>query len=79
MEINQVQEIVSSVVPGADIRVDGEGCSFSVTVVSEQFEGQSLLNRQRSVMAAFRESLASGELHALSVKAYTPDEIAAKK
>ncbi len=74
MEINQVKQIVSMVVPDAQIKVEGEGCSFSVTVVSDQFEGQSLLNRQRTVMAAFSDLIASGELHALSVKALTPAE-----
>ncbi len=79
MEINRVKEIVLAVAPNANVRVEGEGCSLSIVVVSEQFEGQSLLNRQRSLMAAFREPLASGELHALSVKAYTPEEAAAKQ
>jgi len=74
MEINQVKQIVSTVVADAQIQVEGEGCSFSVTVVSDQFEGQSLLNRQRTVMAAFSDLIASGELHALSVKALTPAE-----
>lgn len=78
METNQVKQIVSTVVQDAQIQVEGEGCSFSVTVVSDQFEGQSLLNRQRTVMAAFSDLIASGELHALSVKALTPAEAGAK-
>lgn len=74
MDINQVKAVVQSSIPDADISVDGEGCSFSVTVVSEQFTGQSLLQRQRALMALFKEPIASGELHALSVKALTPEE-----
>jgi len=34
----------------------------------------SLLQRQRAVLAVVSEEIKSGELHALSVKTYTPNE-----
>ncbi len=75
MEINQVTALIHTVVPGAEVRVDGEGCSFSIIVISALFEGQSLLQRQRLLMAPFKDLIASGEVHALTVKAYTPDQV----
>jgi acid stress-induced BolA-like protein IbaG/YrbA len=66
--------VIKAVMPDAEVTVDGEGCNFSVTVVSAGFEGQSPVQRQRSVMAPFKEKILSGELHALSIKALTPDE-----
>jgi len=45
-----------------------------ITVVSEQFIDLALVKKQQLVMATLKEPLASGKLHAVSVKAYTPEE-----
>jgi len=42
--------------------------------VSEQFEGVSLLNRNRMVFDALKEEMQS-EIHALVIKAKTPQEV----
>lgn len=44
---------------------------FKVVIVSEQFEGQRLIARHRSVNMALAEELANG-VHALSMHTYTP-------
>ncbi len=54
--------------------MEGDGCNCSAVVVSTFFEGLSLLQRQRAVLALVSEEIKSGELHALSVKTYTPEE-----
>ena len=46
---------------------------FTVTIVSEQFTGQTTLARHRLVYQAV-ENLMSSEIHALSIRALTPDE-----
>jgi acid stress-induced BolA-like protein IbaG/YrbA len=70
-------EIVSRIAalhPDALIEVAGEDCSFEVYVISADFAGKNTLQRQRPILALFSDELASGRLHALSVKARTPDE-----
>jgi len=57
----------------AGAREGGES-HFDVRVVSAAFEGLSRLERQRRINAALREELA-GPVHALSVKALTPNEV----
>lgn len=74
MSPEEVTTIITAAIPDAQVQVDGEGCSFSLVVVSEQFEGLSLLKKQQAVMKLFSDRIASGELHALSVKAYTPEQ-----
>lgn len=74
MNISEVTELIQSEIPDAQVSVDGEGCNFSVKVISSTFSGLSLVQRQRKVMAPFKEKIASGELHALSVKALLPEE-----
>ena len=61
-------------IPDAKVLVEGEGCDLLIVVVSEQFTDLALVKKQQLVMAILKEPLASGKLHAVSVKAYTPDE-----
>lgn len=59
---------------GVDGQPGGES-HFNLTVVSNAFEGQPRVMRQRAVNAVLREELA-GPVHALSIKAMTPAEAA---
>ena len=51
----------------------GGGGHYRLTVVSARFEGQDALARHRLVYAAVGD-LIPGEVHALAIRAYTPDE-----
>jgi BolA protein len=51
----------------------GSESHFKVTVVTEAFEGLSLVARHRAVYSALAEELA-GPVHALAIHAYTPEE-----
>ena len=57
---------------GIDGRPGGES-HFNLHVVSAAFEGKSRVQRQRIINALLAEELA-GPVHALSVRARTPDE-----
>ena len=53
---------------------DGSGEShFRVTIVSSVFNGRNRVERQRMVYDLLAEEM-SGGIHALSIKAITPDE-----
>ena len=52
----------------------GGGGHFQLIIVSPQFEGKSSQARHRLIHAALGDML-EREIHALSIKAYTPDEI----
>ena len=70
----EVQGLVQQGIPDAKVLVEGEGCDLLITVVSEQFIDLTLVKKQQLVMSTLKEPLASGKLHAVSVKAYTPEE-----
>ena len=57
---------------GMDAQPGGES-HFNLTIVSAAFSGLGRVQRQRSVNAVLAEELA-GPVHALSIKAQTPDE-----
>jgi BolA family transcriptional regulator, general stress-responsive regulator len=53
-------------------RPEGE-THFRVTVVAQAFAGRSRVERQRLITAALREEMGN-PIHALTMKALTPDE-----
>ncbi|MFW2342213.1 BolA family protein [Brevundimonas sp.] len=57
---------------GMDAKPGGES-HFNLMIVSEAFEGLTRVARQRQVLGLLREEMA-GPVHALSVRALTPDE-----
>jgi BolA family transcriptional regulator, general stress-responsive regulator len=50
------------------------GGHYLLTIVSRRFSGKSALARHRMVYTALQEMMHKN-IHALSVKAYTPEEI----
>ena len=74
MEIAEVEARIKAIVPDVEMEVEGAECDFSVTLVSDAFEGLPLMKRQQMILAGFTELLAEGKLHALSIKAFTMQE-----
>ncbi|WP_303784744.1 BolA family protein [Azovibrio restrictus] len=60
------------------VEVDGDGRHFEAVVVSAELAGKSRVQRQQRVYETVRAQLDSGELHALSLKTYTPEEWSAR-
>lgn len=74
MHPNDLIQRIRNTIPDAEVTPSGEGCSFNLTVVSASFTGEPLLKRHRRVMAALNDLIASGELHAVTLKTHTPEE-----
>ncbi|AYQ57611.1 Cell division protein BolA [Bathymodiolus thermophilus thioautotrophic gill symbiont] len=75
MTLEEVQVKLEAGIENSTVTMEGDGCNCSTLVVSPIFAGMSLLARQKMVLAAVRAEIDSGELHALSIKARTPEEI----
>ncbi|MBK5204656.1 MAG: BolA/IbaG family iron-sulfur metabolism protein [Polaromonas sp.] len=74
MTSEELQAIISSNLPCEYIDLTGDGVHWYVTVVSPVFEGQRLIQRHKQVYATLGNRLQTEEVHALSIKAYTPAE-----
>lgn len=57
---------------GIDARDGGES-HFQLTIVSDAFSSQGRVARQRAINAVLKDELA-GPVHALSIRAQTPEE-----
>ena len=72
----QIEEIILDAVPNAQVMVRdpmNDGAHLEATVISESFVGMPLVNQHRQVMQSLKDAF-SGDLHALTLKTYTPEK-----
>ena len=74
MQPSDVKALLEARIEGCDFHIQGEGCNFQVIAVGEVFDGLSPVKRQQLVYGALSEEIASGAVHALSLKTYTPTQ-----
>ena len=73
----QVKSYISEKLSCTHLEVEGDGQHFYATIVSSEFAGKRLVQRHQMVYAALGDRM-KAEIHALSIKAFTPDEFAAQ-
>ena len=69
---DDVRNRVENAIPGAQVSVEIEGNRAAIVVISEHFDGMSRVKKQQEVYACIQDLIASGALHAVSIKAETP-------
>lgn len=74
MDAAQVKQIIERQLTGTQVIPSGEGCSFQVTVIGDLFVGLSPVKKQQLVYGCLTDQIADGSIHALGIKAYTPDQ-----
>jgi acid stress-induced BolA-like protein IbaG/YrbA len=74
MTADQLKDIIAAGLPCEHILLEGDGRHWYATIVSAEFEGQRTLQRQRRVYATLGDRLKTDEVHALSMKTFTPAE-----
>lgn len=77
MQADEVKRIVESKIQDSEVVTAGEGCNFEVTVISPAFTGLSPVKKQQMVYGCLNEQIASGAIHALTIKTFTPEQWAA--
>lgn len=58
----------------AEVNVAGDGRHFDIVVVSPAFDGLRGVKRQQLVYGVLNEQIASGAVHAVNMKLFTPEE-----
>jgi acid stress-induced BolA-like protein IbaG/YrbA len=71
----QIEEYIQHGIVCTHIQVEGDGQHFFATIVSPEFEGKRLIQRHQLVYGAMGDRM-KAEVHALSIKAFTPEEFA---
>lgn len=74
MHADEVKQLVESQLEGCIVQTAGEGCDFQIIVVGDLFTGMSPVKKQQAVYACLSEQIASGAIHAVSIKTFTPEQ-----
>ncbi|MET0533689.1 MAG: BolA/IbaG family iron-sulfur metabolism protein [Steroidobacter sp.] len=76
MNAAEVQTLIQNGLPGAQVRVDSDDDThFEALIVAPQFEGKRMIQRHQLVYATLG-ALMGREIHALSIQAHSPSEMA---
>ncbi|NCP63002.1 MAG: BolA family transcriptional regulator [Alphaproteobacteria bacterium] len=76
VEFDKLKKIIEDAFPDAVFRLEdmlGDADHYGLTITSSVFEGLNRVKRHQIVYKALG-SLMGNELHALSIRAYTPQE-----
>ncbi len=74
IQAEDIQALIAANLQCEHVAVEGDGDHWFAVIVSSTFEGQNRVQRQRAINAIVNDKIASGELHALSMKTLTPAE-----
>ncbi|MCA2978318.1 MAG: BolA/IbaG family iron-sulfur metabolism protein [Myxococcaceae bacterium] len=77
LDPNELKARIEKALPGSTVELrdtTGTGDHFEARVVSSAFIGLSMVQQHQQVYAPLQDVLATGELHALALKTYTPDQ-----
>ena len=78
MTPQQIQELIETGLPDCTATVaSDDNTHFDATVISTAFVGKRALQRHQMIYAALGEKMGT-DIHALSIRALTPDESASR-
>jgi len=74
---DQVRQYILGNLPCDHVEVAGDGHHFEAVIVSAVFEGKTRIQQHKAVYSALGDRMRE-EIHALSMKTYTPKEWATR-
>jgi stress-induced morphogen len=77
MTSGEIETLIRQGLPEAEVHVldeTGGGDHFNAVVVTEKFQGKSLVERHQMIYETLGGAMA-GRIHALRLKTYTPAEV----
>jgi acid stress-induced BolA-like protein IbaG/YrbA len=77
LDADFVRARILEALPGSEVEVrdtTGTGDHFEARVVSPAFAGKPMVQQHQLVYAPLQQWLKSGELHALALKTYSPEQ-----
>ncbi|NMM78086.1 BolA family transcriptional regulator [Acidovorax sp. SRB_14] len=78
MTADQLKDLITASLACEHITLEGDGRHWYATIVSAEFEGKRPIARHQRVYATLGSKMATDEVHALSMKTFTPAEWAAQ-
>lgn len=74
MTADEIKSIIAAGMACDHIELEGDGRHWATLIVSPEFEGKRPIQRHQRVYATLGERMKTDEVHALSIRAFTPAE-----
>lgn len=74
MTQDQIKLVLENAIADSQAQVTLDGSHVHLNVVSPAFAGLNAVKRQQLVYSALNDAIASGAIHAVHMKTYTPEE-----
>jgi acid stress-induced BolA-like protein IbaG/YrbA len=74
MDAATVKSLVEGHLENCEVLVEGAGSHYDITVIGELFAGMRPVQKQQVVYAALNDSIASGAIHAVNIRTFTPEQ-----
>jgi len=74
VDSTQVQQILEQALDLQELHVKGEGSHYEVVAVDACFATMGRVKKQQMIYAPLMEYIQRNDIHAVSIKAYTPEE-----
>ncbi|REH38729.1 acid stress-induced BolA-like protein IbaG/YrbA [Paraperlucidibaca baekdonensis] len=75
MNAHEIEQRLKAAITDAEhIAVEGDGGKFTVTVVHTAFETLRPVAKQQLIYGPLQADIASGAIHAVSMRTFTPEE-----
>ncbi len=77
LDPQEIRRRIAESLPGSEVEVrdlTGTGDHFEARVVSDAFAGKPMVEQHQLVYRPLQDLLRTGELHALMLKTFTPEE-----
>jgi acid stress-induced BolA-like protein IbaG/YrbA len=74
MQPSDIKALIETGLTNSIVTVDGDGRHFNAIVIAPMFAGKSRIEKQQLVYATLGDRIATGVIHAISIKTFTPKE-----
>lgn len=78
MNPEDVKALLENALTDCQFQVESDGSHFNIVAIGEIFEGKRPVQRQQAIYAVLNEKIASGAMHAVNMKTFTPTEWSAR-
>lgn len=74
MDSDKITQLLVAELSQCEIKVEGGDGSYQVTAVGDVFDGLNAVKRQQKIYQILNEHIASGAIHAVTMRLFTSTE-----
>lgn len=73
-KLAEIKSLLEQALELEEVHVTSEGTHFKIIAVGECFDGMSRIKQQQAIYGPLMDRVTSGELHAITIKTFTPTQ-----